>query len=81
MNLETSSLIAMTEANQNFSKVVRLVDEKGAVVILKHNKPKYAVLTFSEYNNIQEKKKATLKKMANQLMSDNMTAFETLAKC
>ena len=40
----------MTDANQNFSKVVCLVDEQGTVVILKNNKPRYAVIDFSEYD-------------------------------
>lgn len=35
MMIDTNALVAMTEANQNFSKVVRLVDEQGAAVILK----------------------------------------------
>ncbi len=35
MMINTNVLVPMTDANQNFSKVVRLVDEQGAVVILK----------------------------------------------
>ena len=35
MMINTNALVPMTDANQNFSKVVRLVDEQGAVVILK----------------------------------------------
>ena len=48
MMINTNALVAMTEANQNFSKVARLVDEQGAAVILKNNKPRYAVVDFSE---------------------------------
>ena len=29
MTVETTTLVPMTEANQNFSKVTRLVDEAG----------------------------------------------------
>lgn len=28
MNINTDTIVSMTEANQNFSKVARLVDEK-----------------------------------------------------
>lgn len=35
MNVNTKSLVSITEANQNFSKVARLVDENGSAVILK----------------------------------------------
>ena len=44
--ISTNALVTITEANQNFSKVARLVDEQGAAVILKNNKPRYAVVDF-----------------------------------
>ena len=37
MNVNTNSLVSITEANRNFSKVARLVDENGSAVILKNN--------------------------------------------
>jgi len=58
MLINTDVLIPMTDANQNFSKVVRLVDEQGAVVILKNNKPRYAVISFSEYDGFLEYQKS-----------------------
>jgi antitoxin Phd len=48
MNVNTKSLVSITEANQNFSKVARLVDENGSVVILKKNVPRYLVIDFSQ---------------------------------
>jgi len=33
MKISTSTLVSITEANQNFSKVARLVDEKGSAII------------------------------------------------
>ena len=35
MNINTNSLVSITEANQNFSRVARLVDETRAAVIKK----------------------------------------------
>ena len=58
MLINTDVLIPMTDANQTFSKVVRLVDEQGAVVILKNNKPRYAVISFSEYDGFLEYQKS-----------------------
>ncbi len=49
MTVNTDNLISMTEANQNFSKVVRMVDKGGLAVILKNNKPRYVVVDFDEY--------------------------------
>lgn len=42
----------MAEANQNFLKVIRLVDEAGLAVILKNNKLRYIVVDFEEYGEI-----------------------------
>ena len=47
MNINTKNIVSITEANQNFSKVARLVDENGAAVILKNNVPRYLVLELS----------------------------------
>ena len=40
MKINTKSMVSITEANQNFSKVARLVDEVGSAVILKNNTPR-----------------------------------------
>lgn len=39
MRIDTNTMIPMTEANRNFSKVARMVDEKGAAVIMKITGP------------------------------------------
>ena len=46
MNVNTNAMVSMTEANQNFSRVARLVDEQGAAIIMKNNRPKYILLDF-----------------------------------
>lgn len=48
MTVNTKNLVSITEANQNFSRVARLVDENGAAIILKNNVPRYVVLEFSQ---------------------------------
>lgn len=80
MMIDTNALVTMTDANQNFSKVVHLVEENGAVVILKNNKPSYAVIDFSEYNRYQEYRKSLIEKTADTLIEENLEAFKELAK-
>lgn len=48
MNVNTKNLVSITEANQNFSRVARLVDENGAAVILKNNVPRYLIVEFEQ---------------------------------
>ena len=51
MIIDTKSIVSITEANQNFSKVARLVDELGSAVIMKNNVPKYLVIEFVKADN------------------------------
>lgn len=80
MMIDTSTLVAMTEANQNFSRVARLVDEQGAAVILKNNKPRYAVVDFSEYDSFQAYRRSLVEQTADRLIEENLEAFQELAK-
>ena len=83
MTVNTDNLISMTEANQNFSKVVRVVDESGLAVILKNNKPRYVVVDFDEYNNISaalQMRKAKIESAADKLIDENTEALLELSK-
>lgn len=83
MMVNTDNLVAMTEANQNFSRVVRTVDESGLAVILRNNKPRYVVVDFDEYNNIAaalQIRKAKIDDAADKLIDENMEALLELAK-
>lgn len=52
MKINTKNLVSITEANQNFSKVARLVDEQGSAVILKNNNPKYVIIKLETLENL-----------------------------
>ena len=80
VNIETGILVPMTEANQNFSKVVRLVDESGMAVILKNNKPRYVVTRFNEYDEIQASCKKLFNSTVDNVIEENMVALLELAK-
>jgi len=79
MKIDLNNLVSITEANQNFSKVARLVDEKGAAVILKNNKPKYVLI---EYDNMMDSQIAdeTVAGVASNIIKRNIKAFQELAK-
>lgn len=80
--VDTNYLVPMTEANQNFSRVVRTVDESGLVVILKNNKPRYVVVDFDEYDTIAtaiQMRKAKIDDTAEKLIDENMEALNELA--
>lgn len=80
MNVNTENLVSITEANQNFSRVARMVDEKGPVVILKNNTPRYLLV---EFNNAEEEQHASdedVLAISKRLIAKNRKAYEVLAK-
>ncbi|MCH5287012.1 MAG: type II toxin-antitoxin system Phd/YefM family antitoxin [Christensenellaceae bacterium] len=80
MTINTESLVSMTEANQNFSKVARLVDERGAAVILKNNVPRYLVIEFSQAEQMQTASDEDVMSVSARLIQQNRQAYEVLAK-
>ena len=79
MQVDINNLVSMTEANQNFSKVARMVDEKGAAVILKNNAPRYVILDYSQIQD-QEAEDIEVEKAAAVFLAKHKKAFEELAK-
>lgn len=80
MKVSTSTLVSITEANQNFSKVARLVDEKGSAVILKNNVPRYLVIEFSQAEKLQEAEDEDVLRISERLLLQNREAYEVLAQ-
>ena len=80
MTVNTNTLISITEAYQNFSKVARLVDQNGSAVILKNNVPRYIVLEFSEVENAQTASDEDVADISKRLIAKNLEAYKELAK-
>ena len=80
MMVNTDNLISITEANQNFSKVARMVEEKGAAVILKNNVPRYIVIEFSRAEQMQEASDEDVMSISKRLIEQNREAYKVLAQ-
>ena len=80
MVINTDNLVSITEANQNFSRVARMVDENGAAVILKNNVPRYVLMEFSQVEDEQQAKDEDILEISKRLISKNKQAYEELAK-
>lgn len=80
MTVNTNTLVSITEANQNFSKVARLVDQNGSAVILKNNVPRYIVLEFSEVEKVQMAADEDVADISQRLIAKNLEAYKELAK-
>ena len=80
MNINTDNLVSITEANRNFSRIARLVDEKGSVVILKNNAPRYLLIEFSQAEQEQSVSDEDVLLLSKRLIAQNCEAYEELAK-
>ena len=80
MQINLENLVPITEANQNFSKVARLVDENGSAVILKNNIPRYLIVEFSQAENEQIAVDEDVMDISKRLIAKNKKAYEVLAK-
>ncbi len=80
MTIDTNTMVSISEANQNFSKVARLVDERGAAVILKNNVPRYLVIDFSKADEDIIASDEDVLSISKKLMAQNKEAYEVLAK-
>ena len=53
MKIDAGTIISVTDANQNFSRVVRLVEQFGRAVIFRRNRPAYLMLDISDPESIK----------------------------
>ena len=80
MTINTNTMVSITEANQNFSKVARLVDEHGTAIILKNNVPRYLVIDFSKADDDAVASNEDVLSISKRLIEKNQESYEVLAK-
>ena len=80
MQVNIKNLVSMTEANQNFSKVAKMVDENGAAVILKNNSPRYVILDYSKIEDENAADDQAVEEVSAKILKKHLKAFEELAK-
>jgi antitoxin Phd len=80
MMINTNNMVSITEANQNFSKVARMVDEHGSAVILRNNTPRYLLIEFSQAEKEQVLPDDDIMAVSRRIMAKNKEAYEVLAR-
>ena len=80
MHIDLKNLVSISEANQNFSKIARMVDENGAAVILKNNSPRYVLIDYSKLQEDTDADNEALEAVAARILQKHKKAFEELAK-
>ena len=75
MLVNSQKMVSISEANQNFSEIAKLVDEDKSVVIMKNNKPKYILLDFDEFSKGAISQEEKLEAIADRVLTENLEAF------
>lgn len=80
MQINTNQILTMTEANQNFSKAVKLADKNGSAVIFKNNRPKYLIVDLAQAPLIELSADEKIDIIAKRILEKYKDAFVELAK-
>ncbi len=80
MTIDTSQVLSITEANQNFSRATRIVDKQGSVVIFKNNKPKYMIVSWEDSQALALTDDEKIDVVSKRILKKYRKAFEELAK-
>lgn len=80
MQVDKKAMVSLTEANQNFPSVTRIVDEQGSVLILKNNVPRYVVMDISRFEAMENTQQEKIETIAAHILQENLPAFKELAK-
>ena len=80
MNIDTNTIVSVTEANQNFSRVTRIAEKNGQAVIFKNNRPKYLVIDMDNSPIIDLTDDEKIDIVAARVLKRFKPAFLELAK-
>ena len=80
MMINTNTIVSMTEANQNFSRVTRIADANGQAVVFKNNRPKYLLINMNRSPLLDMSNDEKINVVAARIMKKFKPAFEKLAK-
>ena len=80
MTIDTKTIVSVTEANQNFSRVTRIAEKNGQVVIFKNNKPKYMLVDLDVSPMIDMTDDEKIDVVAARILKKYKSAFMELAK-
>ncbi len=80
MNINSNKIVPISEANQNFSKVARMAEQKGEIYIFKNNKPKYKLIDIENDTSIDMTDDEKIDFVAARVLKEYRKAFEELAK-
>ena len=80
MQINTNTIVSVTEANQNFSRVTRIAEKTGQAVIFKNNRPKFMLIDLDNSPVLDMTDDEKIDVVAARILKRFKPAFEELAK-
>lgn len=80
MTIDTNTIVSVTEANQNFSRVTRIAEKHGQAVLFKNNRPRYLLIDMENSPVIDMTEDEKIDFVAARILKKHKEAFLELAK-
>ena len=80
MMINTNAIVTATEANQNFSRVAKLAEQKGRVYVFRNNRPKLLVIDLDTEPQVEISEDEKFRLVTHRILNEHRAAFEELAK-
>ena len=80
MLIDTNAIVTATEANQNFSRVAKMAEKKGHIIVFKNNRPKLLVIDLDAEPQIDLSEDEKFHIVTQRILNEHLAAFKELAK-
>lgn len=80
MKINTTQIVSISEANQNFSRVAKMADKHGEIYIFKNNKPRYRLVDIEQDSSLEMSDDEKIDFVAQRILKLYRPALLELAK-
>lgn len=80
MQINPDVTVDISDTIRDFSRVARMADEQGSVVITKNGAPRYLLIQYSQAEDTRETSDEDVLSVSDRLIEKNRDAYEVLAK-
>ena len=80
MDIDTNTIVSVTEANQNFARVTRIAEKHGQAILFKNNRPRYLLIDLEKSPVIDMTEDEKIDFVAAHVLQKHKEAFLELAK-
>lgn len=80
MMIDTTQIISVAEAHQNFARAARIADEKGSAVVFQNDRPQYKLTNLDLEPDLELTDDEKIDVVARRIMARFKPAFLELAK-